>query len=304
MAVPIEWEPELGVEINRIDIGEGFRLAVRRWTPPARGVSDGPGSSVPFLLVHGLASNARMWDGVADHLAERGHPVAAVDLRGHGLSDKPDTGYDVATVAGDLEALIGRLPFERPVVVGQSWGGNVVLELGLRAPRVVRGIVGVDGGLIELAERFPDWESCRRALTPPALAGTPSTVLEGRLRSAHPDWPETGIQGALANFEVREDGTVAPWLTTDRHLAILRSLWDHRPSARLATLTVPLLLAPADSGDGAWTAEKRAQVERARLLGADVRVRWFTPADHDVHAQQPEALAAVLHAAATDRFFR
>ena len=41
------------------------------------------------------------------------------------------------------------------------------------------------------------------------------------IRAMHPDWPETGIPGTLANVEVRADGTIAPWLTLDRHLAIL-----------------------------------------------------------------------------------
>ncbi|MGW7595799.1 alpha/beta hydrolase, partial [Streptomyces rubiginosohelvolus] len=47
-----------------------------------------PGTaSLPFLLVHGMASSARLWDEVADHLAAAGHAVYAVDLRGHGDSD-------------------------------------------------------------------------------------------------------------------------------------------------------------------------------------------------------------------------
>jgi alpha-beta hydrolase superfamily lysophospholipase len=55
---------------------DGARLAVRRWR------ADG----APILLVHGLASNARTWDGVAEALVAAGHDVAAVDLRGHGAS--------------------------------------------------------------------------------------------------------------------------------------------------------------------------------------------------------------------------
>src|SRR5205814_1709852 len=106
-----------------------------RWLPATGGVGlhvnvwpDGEG--VPFLLVHGLASNARMWDGVASALAGLGHPVAAVDQRGHGRSDKPDSGYDFITVTDDLVAVLDGLGFERSVAVGQSWGGNVVVELG------------------------------------------------------------------------------------------------------------------------------------------------------------------------------
>ena len=66
----------------------GVHLHAHRW--------DGTGR--PFVLVHGLASNARLWDGVAARLADAGHRVVAVDLRGHGRSDKPDDGYDIATV--------------------------------------------------------------------------------------------------------------------------------------------------------------------------------------------------------------
>ncbi len=56
----------------------------------------------PFLLVHGLASNARMWDGVGEELARLGHPSVAIDQRGHGRASKPDDGYDFGTLTNDL----------------------------------------------------------------------------------------------------------------------------------------------------------------------------------------------------------
>lgn len=276
---------------ERVAVAPGVGLAVRR--------SDGGG--VPFLLVHGLASNARMWDGVAEALATLGHPSAAVDLRGHGRSDKPAGGYDFETVTDDLAALVAGLGLDRPVAVGQSWGGNLALELAYRHPGVARAIACVDGGLIELSERFPDWAECARVLAPPRLVGTPAAEVEAYARRAHPDWPETGIRGLLANFEVRPDGTVAPWLTYDRHMAILRGLWEHRPSTRLETLPVPLLLVPAGGDDDA-AAEKRAVVERAIRLAPRARVRWFPAADHDIHAQHPGELARVLHDAVIDGF--
>src|SRR6476660_8857533 len=105
---------------RRIEVAPGVELAVRSW--------DGAGGR-PFLLIHGLASNAHLWDGVANRLADLGHAVTAVDQRGHGQSDKPDIGYDFTTVTDDLAAIVAALGYERPVVAGQSWGGNVVLEL-------------------------------------------------------------------------------------------------------------------------------------------------------------------------------
>ena len=63
----------------RIPVADDVELAVDLWASPA---GDGP----PFLLVHGLASNARMWDGVAMALVARGLAAITVDLRGHGRS--------------------------------------------------------------------------------------------------------------------------------------------------------------------------------------------------------------------------
>jgi pimeloyl-ACP methyl ester carboxylesterase len=269
-------------------------LAVRVRPPPAAGL-DRPG----IVLVHGLASNSRLWDGVAAELARRGHPVAAVDLRGHGRSEKPDSGYDIATVADDVALVIDALGWPRPAVVGQSWGGNVVVELAHRHPGAARLIVGLDGGTIELRRRFPCWEDCARQLAPPRLEGTPRPELEHRLREAHPDWPDEGIDGVLASFRVLEDGTVEPWLTFDHHLLVLRGLWEHDPFARFATITTPVLLLPADDGNAEATAEKEAAIARALSTLRAGRVHWFRPADHDVHAQHPVVVATVLHDALT-----
>ena len=251
-------------------------------------------SEVPFLLVHGLASNARLWDGVGAVLAAAGHPVVAVDQRGHGRSSKPDGGYDFDTIVADLVALIASLGWVRPVVVGQSWGGNVVVELGATHPELAGAIAAVDGGFIELGDRFSNWDECRAALAPPRLIGTPVATMERWIREGHSSWPETGIVGSMANFEVRADGTIAPWLTFERHMMILEALYAHRPSQRYSQLAVPTLLIPADTGDVAWTHDKRAAVDAALALLQHGRVRWFSPADHDIHAQHPVELAEVL----------
>jgi pimeloyl-ACP methyl ester carboxylesterase len=280
---------------DRVPVGVGVELAADTWLPPSR--QDLPA----FVLVHGLASNARLWDGVAAALAADGHAVVTVDLRGHGRSSKPDGPYDVPTVAADVAALIEGLGLDRPVVAGQSWGGNVAVELAAARPPLVRGVVCVDGGWLELSRSFPDWEACRAALAPPRLAGRPLAEIEGYIRSAHPDWPETGIRGTIANFELRADGTIAPWLTFDRHIMVLRGLWEHHPSERFGDLAVPALLVPADSGDHEWTARKREDVAAATAALPRSRVTWFH-GDHDVHAQHPDELAAVMHGAVADGF--
>jgi len=280
---------------------------------PAAGVwlhclewGDGQGprnpSLVPFLLVHGLASNCRTWERVGDLLAARGHPVAAVDQRGHGRSEVPDTGYDFATLCDDLEAVLDALGYERAVVVGQSTGGNIAVDLARRAGHRLAGVAGVDGGTIALQKRWPRWDDCAAALAPPLLSGTPVAEMRLVLGRAHPDWDDWGIEATLANLAVGDDGTVAPRLSLEHHMLILRALWEHCPATVFPELTVPVLLLVADSDD-AWSSDKRAGADRAVELLPRGRVHWLSPADHDVHVQQPEKVASLLLEAVADGFF-
>ncbi len=300
---------------ERIRVADGVELRVLRREPIAgasRGggsAGEGPtGAEGAYLLVHGLASNARLWDGVAGRLAEAGRRSAAVDLRGHGLSDKPEAGYDFETIAGDLRALIGALGpgFERPVLAGQSWGAGVVLDVAVRYPDLTRGLVLVDGGLTDLRDAFPTWEICWDRLAPPQLVGLPLSSVEGYFRSAHADWPEEGVAGSLGNFEIRPDGTIAPWLSRDHHRAILEAMWGQRTADLWHRLRVPALIVPVDGGDGDWTKAKKAGVGAAlaatAAAGVPARVRWFK-GDHDLHAQHPAELTEELLAADRDGFF-
>jgi pimeloyl-ACP methyl ester carboxylesterase len=144
---------------ERAPVADGVELAIDLWDPEPVATQ-----RPAFVLVHGLSSNARMWDGVAADLVADGHRVATVDLRGHGRSSKPDGPYDIPTVADDLAALIDHLALDRPIVAGQSWGGNVAVELAASHPNSIRGIVCVDGGWLEPSRVFRDWESCREVL--------------------------------------------------------------------------------------------------------------------------------------------
>ena len=280
-------------------ISSGVELHVLRWEPPA----DVAETQRSWLLTHGLASNARLWDGVARRLAAIGHRVVTVDQRGHGQSSKPDDGYDVPNCANDLALLIDTLGLDRPAVAGQSWGGNVVLELGHRHPDLVDQVACVDGGFIDLRSKFPVWADCAEALAPPRLAGTPVETMHGWLERSASDWPEEGRAATMANFELRNDGTIAPWLTFEHHLSVLRGLWEHTPSEVYPHVHVPTLLIGADTGDVAWSASKHDAVDYAISALRRGRAHWFSPAHHDVHAQQPDAVGALLHQSTTDPGF-
>ncbi len=271
---------------------DSLRLHIRHWAGERR----------PFVLLHGLASNCRTWERVAAHLAAAGHRVVTVDQRGHGLSDKPEGGYDFASVCEDLARLIDALGIEKPVIAGQSWGGNVVLEFGARYPEVAHGLAFVDGGTIDLQMR-PDatWERIAAELKPPDLRNVPRQAIKSRIAGMHPDWSDEGLEATLANFETLADGAVRPWLTLERHMAILHSLWEQRPVTLYPLVQAPVLICPAsDPGNPAWTALKQQQVELATRGLRCSSVVWFDQTAHDIHVHRPVELASCFLAELRD----
>jgi len=261
---------------------------------PRLALSRTDGERRPLLLVHGLASNARTWDGVAATLAAAGHEVVALDQRGHGRSEQAADGYSTAQCAADLVQLIELLGFtgERaPVVAGQSWGGNVVADLATRKG-LVAGLALVDGGWIRLADRFPTFDDCWAALAPPRFDGMRADQLTRRLAEAHPDWSDDGLAATMANFELLDDGSVRPWLRREHHRDIVRSLFEGDPAALFSQIEAPVLLVPVVADPpGEADLAKRSAVAEAESLLADASVRWYLGADHDVHVQQPQRLA-------------
>jgi pimeloyl-ACP methyl ester carboxylesterase len=267
----------------------GPRLAVRSLDGRLR----------PFLLVHGLASNARVWDGVARRLAAVGHRVVAVDLRGHGRSEEPEDGYDTDTAADDLAAVAAELGLHAPVVAGQSWGGNVVLSLAARHPDVAAGVGCVDGGWLRPRDGFATFDQAWSVLAPPVLHGIRFADVAARIRAGHRDWPADGVEGTLANLVQLPGGGVRARLSREHHREILRSLYDGDPAAWYPRILVPVLLVPAvgehpEPGEGDREAGTRAAVAGALAALPHGRARWYPGADHDLHAQHPDRLAADL----------
>ena len=275
-----------------ITIG-GLRLHLRDW-----GGSDAP---PPILLVHGLASNARIWDLLAPLLAPN-FRLVAIDQRGHGLSDKPDDGYDLATIAGDLAKAIVALGISRPLVVGHSWGANVALQLAADHPDLPAAIALLDGGTNELASVMALEETLER-LAPPRLAGTPRAEFLERLRGhlTNGVLSQAVEEAIMGNFAIDAEDRIAPHLTYENHLKIVRGMWEQRPTQLFAhvmcpTLIIPAELSPADQRAAEWLDRKRRAVAVAEACIPHARVVWAHDTIHDVQLQRPEWLASVLAA--------
>ena len=281
-----------------VRMGDGIELHVREHRPEARAavhaesLTEDGHDARPFLLVHGLSSNARLWDGVGRVLAAAGHRSVAVDLRAHGRSD-PSDALAFPTLVDDLARVIDATGLDRPIAVGQSWGGNVVLELGASRPDVVRGVVGVDGGLIDLAARFPDVASCWEALAPPTLEHLRWEDLTAGMGQRLGGWPEGAVEAQLGNLLRTPDGGVRAILTRERHRSIVEQLYAHRPLERLAALEVPMLLLAVTGGARSMIADERIAAARA-AAGDRFRAVRLPGRDHDVHLQEPATVTALL----------
>lgn len=265
----------------------GLRFHYRDWG----------GRGQPVVLLHGLASNARIWDFVAPLLVDAGR-VIALDQRGHGGSDRPETGYGFAEVTADLAGVLDALGFARPVVVGHSWGASVAVSFAVAHPDRAAGIALVDGGTMSRASRDGiTWEEFERMMAPPRLAGTSRTRLLERMRNGDlRDVWSPAVEGAImAGFEVFPDDTIAPRLSFERHMQIVRAIWDYHPAELLPRVACPALIMPAiRDGDADWTRRKRDGVDMAERLLPRARTVWLEDSIHDVPLQRPALVAEVL----------
>ncbi len=100
---------------------------------------EGPGK--PVLLIHGHTMDRRIWGPVMPDLRAADLRVLRPDLRGHGLSARPDFGYHVSHHASDMAAVLDAAGVDSATVVGYSIGGGVALEMALTVPERLTGLV-------------------------------------------------------------------------------------------------------------------------------------------------------------------
>lgn len=260
------------------------------------------GNGRTVILIHGLASNARIWELVAPYLVEGGLEPLAPDLRGHGLTDGPDGDYSFETISHDLAAFINAADVQHPLLVGHSWGAMVALDFAGRfpiGPLAPAGLVLVDGGMTQLDD-FPGatWETMRERLTPPRLSGMPLESFLARLHSPNPIWQpdDRAIQIILANFEVREDETITPRLSFEHHMQIVHAMWDFKTYTHYSRLKCPVLMVPAVPApdapprDQKYLASKERGLQRAEQLIPNLQIERMQSI-HDIPLQHPQALA-------------
>lgn len=106
-------------------------------------VERGPRRGSPIVLIHCFTCAIDWWEGMIPTLA-REHRVVAVDLLGHGGSEKPTSGYSMPEQAALVAQALGRLGVREAEVVGHSLGGPVSIALTEQSPQLVDRLVIID----------------------------------------------------------------------------------------------------------------------------------------------------------------
>ena len=138
------------VTVHTVLGGDGHALHVREWGPP-----DGP----PVLLIHGWSGNHMCWRHQVDSALVEEFRLVALDLRGHGMSDRPlDAGayQDARLWAADIAAVIEQLDLDRPTLVGWSYGGFVICDYLRAHGESAVSAINFVGAAVNLNERFDD----------------------------------------------------------------------------------------------------------------------------------------------------
>jgi len=132
--------------------------------------------------------------------------VVAVDQRGHGLSDKPASGYSGADFSADIASLVQVLDAGPAVIVGHSLGARNAFVVAASRPDLVCGVVAIDFTPFLASEIF---DGIASRVGGGARAFDSPEAVAAYLRQRYPRFPEDAIQRRVANGYVEVDGQYA-----------------------------------------------------------------------------------------------
>ncbi len=104
------------------------------------------GDGHPVVVLHGHALDHRAWRYQVEAISQT-YTVVTFDMRGHGKSEAPATGYLTQHYSRDLYALVRHLGMTKPSIVGHSMGGNIAIDYALTHPDAITTLTVVDSGL-------------------------------------------------------------------------------------------------------------------------------------------------------------
>lgn len=237
------------------------------------------GGGPAVLLVHGWCCDHTYFAPQFERYAARGHRVVAVDLRGHGRSDKPEGSYAMGVFADDLAWMCGQIGLDKPVLIGHSMGGIVAFDLAARYPALPSAAVMLDAAIV-----LP---SASREAIPGMLEKLGGPHYEEVLRKYASDalFISTDDPDRKANI-------LSGMASTPQHVIVsaMQGLHDYAPDA-VGPPEVPGVYIAADE------AQPRSDMSRFHELFPDIFYGKTVGSGHFCQLEVPEQIGAMV-----DRF--
>jgi pimeloyl-ACP methyl ester carboxylesterase len=284
-----------------VEIVPGERIHFLDWGGPM--VEDGTN---PVLLVHGLNSTAWSWTPIARRLGPVARTVA-MDLRGHGLSDAPTSGYTLDQLAEDVVAVAegsGLLAGVDPALVlaGHGYGGIVAAWAAARLGARCAGLVLVDGGWEDLAVETgmtPD-EWLRDLEEPPAVFRSMAAYLADRRDFDPASWDADQEQAARSTVVEVPAGKVVSAVRPHALAGSVEAIFAYDPITTLVEVLAPVvaLVAGGDEAGGKRAALTVADEARRRAGRTAIRVVDVGNVGHNLMRYRPDEVSAAILAAA------
>ncbi|MGI8691027.1 MAG: alpha/beta fold hydrolase [Thermomicrobiales bacterium] len=256
-------------------LANGLRIRTAAW----------PSDGYPAVLVHGLSSGWQSWLPPLAYLWPT-LSLTAVDLRGHGDSDKPEAGYTLANYAADVWEAIGKMRLKRPpVLIGHSLGGATVRRIAAEHASALAAVVVEDSDLWDAAQATPEQ---RRALGQERLKNVrrPLPELIQTVMDGNPNYSYRAAMESATRAQNTADG-VFLGAAEGVGLAAGETYNDLLPR-----ITCPFLLVRGLPELGGAVPE--ASAARHKELIPDATVVTIPNVGHSVHGQQPEAFSAAV----------
>jgi pimeloyl-ACP methyl ester carboxylesterase len=245
-----------GTLIHYSDVGEGAKAMV---------------------FVHGWACDSTFWSEQIPALTDCGRLIA-IDLPGHGKSDKPEIDYSMAYWARCVDAVMRHAGVERAVLVGHSNGAPVIREFYRQFPNKTLALVTVDGALVQMATRKMMAPFLKK-LSAPNYADFAREMTRGMTKP-----------GNLTTEQKRHIEDAA--LRTPQHVmiggllaAVDEKIWEPDP------IDVPVLMINAKQP--AWNERYK---ERVRAIVKDLEYHELAGVNHCLMMDEPDRFNTLLRA--------
>lgn len=259
----LEFAPPAFVELG------SFRMAYREWGSPT--------AAQVVVLIHGITGSSLSWVRAAPALAER-YRVIAVDLKGHGDSDRADTGYRFSDQAREVAVLCHSLGLQRPSVIGHSWGGAVAMHLAMSTELVDRLVL--EDPALGLRSAGPRELLRVRESCASSVGLTREEAARHTRESLAHGWTELDVAGKI-------DAMIKGSPAAVRAVFVENDPWDLHHL--IHQLRCPTLLLRAPMEHGGIVDQEAVELAEAN---PQVRVVTIARADHDMHRTQYDAFMA------------